>query len=111
MENKVITLDSSAVTVTVTPTVVPATEATGALSPIPTTSVAAQNTGNDYGYPSQLSQYAQYYGYPANSDNKDGNILSTQYVLPVYPNYPPPVLVDGDTTTTTQENTELKDGK
>lgn len=76
------------------------------------TAAGATTAANNFGYPAQLGQYGQYY-YNPGSDDKNGHILPAQYVIPVYPNYHPPVLVDGDTTATTptpQETTDSKDG-
>ncbi|KAI8059047.1 uncharacterized protein B0P05DRAFT_558872 [Gilbertella persicaria] len=97
-------------------------------------SVATTPTGGasvpDFGYPTQLSQYAQNYdsynyavnavynnnsGNDANnnsSNSKDHTLLSAQYVInPVYPSYPAPVLVSGsnnsnETGNNVQNNTE-----
>ncbi|KAI8639387.1 hypothetical protein BD408DRAFT_421522 [Parasitella parasitica] len=57
----------------------------------------------DFGYPTQLSQYAQgyeSYSYAAvyNTDTSAKDILPGQYVLPVYSSYPAPILVNGNTT-------------
>ncbi|KAI8369005.1 hypothetical protein BD560DRAFT_398319 [Blakeslea trispora] len=77
------------------------------------TTNAVNSAVPDFGYPTQLSQYAQSYesynynvnavynnGTPvaSNGANKDHNILSAQYVLnPVYPSYTASVLVNGHT--------------
>lgn len=64
----------------------------------------AAPVATDFGYPTQLSQYAssyESYGYAAvyNTDGTNKEMIAGQYVLPVYSAYPAPILVNGNTTT------------
>ncbi|KAL9537235.1 hypothetical protein MBANPS3_011959 [Mucor bainieri] len=76
-------------------------------SSVPTTATvvaAAAPVATDFGYPTQLSQYAssyESYGYAAvyNADGTAKEMIPGQYVLPVYSAYPAPILVNGNTTT------------
>ncbi|KAK4510630.1 uncharacterized protein ATC70_005061 [Mucor velutinosus] len=63
----------------------------------------AATVAPDFGYPTQLSQYAssyESYGYATvyNTDGTSKEIVPGQYVLPVYSAYPAPILVNGNTT-------------
>ncbi|GAN10034.1 hypothetical protein MAM1_0314c09568 [Mucor ambiguus] len=75
---------------------------------VPTTATVvptAAPVATDFGYPTQLSQYASSYGaygYATvyNTDGTNKEMIAGQYVLPVYSGYPAPILVNGNTTTT-----------
>ncbi|CEP08945.1 hypothetical protein [Parasitella parasitica] len=78
------------------PTVIPAVSDVAAVN-------SAIPAPADFGYPTQLSQYAQgydSYSYAAvyNTDTSAKDLLPGQYVLPVYSTYPAPILVNGNTT-------------